>query len=255
MLNLSYEGRPISCNEEGYVNLGQLCATQGCKFQDWTRLKSSNDYLYALADITGIPVFELIHTKRGNSGSWGHPLVAIEVARWISAKFGVWCNIHIGNLVQSSEIPVIKDFLKQDPVMKNPVMKNPVMENPVMKNPVMENPVMENQSQETLLPHPRRKKAIEEIEVSPQMIRAWVVLLDASEWLTSKEVALKAGIAPRTASMYTKYFTDLGLLERLQVFPAFRFKMYNDAYSRNTPAYSRLEEVRTILSNKFSITK
>jgi hypothetical protein len=87
------------------------------------------------------------------------------------------------------------------------------------------------------------------------MIRAWVVLLDASEWLTSKEVALKAGIAPRTASMYTKYFTDLGLLERLQVFPAFRFKMYNDAYSRNTPAYSRLEEVRTILSNKFSITK
>jgi hypothetical protein len=37
----------------------------------------------------------------GDAGTWGHPLVAIEVARWINPRFGVWCNQHIKRLIET----------------------------------------------------------------------------------------------------------------------------------------------------------
>lgn len=39
----------------------------------------------------------------GSAGTWGHPLVAIEVARWISPAFGVWCNQHIKILLETGQ--------------------------------------------------------------------------------------------------------------------------------------------------------
>ena len=100
MNSLAYNGKSFSQREsDGYVNLGQLCATHGKKQADWGRLKSSNAYLEALSGFTGIPTTDLMTVQNGNA-TWGHPLVAIEVARWISPAFGVWLDVAL--LRQSS---------------------------------------------------------------------------------------------------------------------------------------------------------
>lgn len=112
MIDLSYNGKTFNQREsDGYVNLGQLCATHGKKFSEWKRLKSTPEYLRATAETltqlgVSIPTPENLvisdtNTIGGSAGTWGHPLVAIEVARWISPSFGVWCNQHIKQLIET----------------------------------------------------------------------------------------------------------------------------------------------------------
>jgi phage antirepressor YoqD-like protein len=102
MFDLTYNGKTFNQREsDGYVNVGQLCATHDKQFQDWRRTQQSKAYRQALSDSTGITLLDLVVTSQGNEGSWAHPLVAIEVARWISPAFGVWCNMHIKQLIES----------------------------------------------------------------------------------------------------------------------------------------------------------
>jgi len=106
MINLAYNGKSFNQREsDGYVNLGQLCATHGKRLNDWKRLKTSNPCLEAASEATGIPVAELIIIQNGNA-TWGHPLVAIEVGRWINPPFGVWCNQHIKTLIETGSTSI-----------------------------------------------------------------------------------------------------------------------------------------------------
>lgn len=117
MNSLVYNGKSFNQREsDGYVNLGQLCATHGKKFSNWNRLNSSGEYLIALAESlaqnqssdmsSGELIISTIGGKDG-SQTWGHPLVAIEVARWISPGFGVWCNQHIKTLIETGSTTII----------------------------------------------------------------------------------------------------------------------------------------------------
>lgn len=102
MFDLTYNGKTFNQREsDGYVNVGQLCATHGKQFQDWKRTNPAKEYLETLSAIKGITLIDLVVASRGNEGTWAHPLIAIEVARWISPAFGVWCNIHIKQLIES----------------------------------------------------------------------------------------------------------------------------------------------------------
>lgn len=127
MNSLQYKGKSFNQREDGYVNVGQLCATHDKKLNDWTRLKSSNDYLEALSTNTQIPVMYQGDTKKQpkgeflieiyQSGTWAHPLVAIEVARWISPEFGVWCNLHIKTLIETGSCSISDKTLQLNPLM------------------------------------------------------------------------------------------------------------------------------------------
>lgn len=117
MINLSYNGKSFNQREsDSYVNLGQLCATHGKKFSNWNRLNGSGEYLQALAETLTESGAQIVTPENlviadvdaigGNAGTWGHPLVAIEVARWISPGFGVWCNQHIKTLIETGSTTI-----------------------------------------------------------------------------------------------------------------------------------------------------
>lgn len=79
---------------DGYINATQLCKAGGKRFQDWSRLETSKAYFEVVESEVGIPVTQLIDSKRGNSsefdqGSWVHPDLATHLAQWISPVFGV----------------------------------------------------------------------------------------------------------------------------------------------------------------------
>lgn len=78
---------------DGYINATAMCAAVGKKFNDYTRLASTKEFVEALNSDTGIPVTELIQTVSGGDpsrqGSWVHPDVAINLAQWLSPKFSV----------------------------------------------------------------------------------------------------------------------------------------------------------------------
>jgi len=99
----NYNGVEISKRDDGYINLTQMCQANGRQVNDFFRLKSTKEYLAELSTSTGIPVNQLQQVFQGSGsiggGSWGHPLVALRMAQWISPKFAVWCDAHIFNLM------------------------------------------------------------------------------------------------------------------------------------------------------------
>ena len=102
----NYNGFQISQRPiDGYVNLTQMCKVGNKLIADWLRLKSTTQYLTALESDMGIPISDLIIVIKGGvpeeQGSWAHKLVAIEVARWISASFAVWSNTHLLELIET----------------------------------------------------------------------------------------------------------------------------------------------------------
>jgi len=76
-------------NDQVYVNLTKLCQAGGKQYKDWRRIKSTEEFLEALNLEDNI--YDIIQTmgKGKDQGSFGHPLVAINIAYWISPQFQV----------------------------------------------------------------------------------------------------------------------------------------------------------------------
>jgi len=90
--NLILNDITIILREDGYINLTQLCKAGDKEFKHWKENKNTKTFLQALSASVGIPTVDLINYETGsneNRSSWGHRLVAIEIARWISPEFGV----------------------------------------------------------------------------------------------------------------------------------------------------------------------
>ncbi len=76
------------------VNATQMAKPFGKQPSDWTRQKSSKDFIDALCIARRIPrPSDLLKVTNGdNGGTWMHEDVAIEFARWLSPAFAIWCN-------------------------------------------------------------------------------------------------------------------------------------------------------------------
>jgi hypothetical protein len=109
--NFDYNGQLIQRRADGFVNLTQMCQANGKLLGNWNNLKSTKSYLEAVSSDIGITISELLVIKKGNSaeftqGTWGHPLIALHLAQWISPSFHVWCNAHIFNLMASGSTSI-----------------------------------------------------------------------------------------------------------------------------------------------------
>lgn len=78
---------------DGYIDATTLCKASNKKFSDYSRLKSTIEFVQELSSETGIPVSALIQTITGGipqfQGTWIHPQVAINLAQWASPKYAV----------------------------------------------------------------------------------------------------------------------------------------------------------------------
>jgi hypothetical protein len=62
--------------------------------------------------------------------------------------------------------------------------------------------------------------------VSLHEVKVWLALRGKpGQWLTNDEIAKEAGVKVRTARQYTFRFLKLGLLERAETFPAYRYRL------------------------------
>lgn len=95
----SYNDHIIGASGDGYLNLTQMCDANGKRVNDFLRLKQTEEYISELSTVTGIPVTALYQVIQGGNdreqGTWGHPLLSLRCAQWISARFAVWCDQNI----------------------------------------------------------------------------------------------------------------------------------------------------------------
>ena len=96
LVSRSWNGTPISRRTtDGYVNATAMCKANGKRWKDYRESDRCQHYLDALESVAGISVHALVESRSGGvggGGTWVHPQVAIDLARWISAPFAVWMD-------------------------------------------------------------------------------------------------------------------------------------------------------------------
>jgi hypothetical protein len=92
-----WRGVPISRREsDGFVNATAMAKANGKHLPHYMANERTREYIAALAPVVGIPTTALIHTIQGGTpalqGTWIHPRLAVDLARWISPAFAVWMD-------------------------------------------------------------------------------------------------------------------------------------------------------------------
>ena len=118
----AYDGNNVTFAKKGnlvMVNATQMAKPFGKQPSDWTRQKSSKDFIDALCIARRIPrPSDLLKVTNGdNGGTWMHEDVAIEFARWLSPQFAIWCNDRIKELltIGITATPQTIDSILADP--------------------------------------------------------------------------------------------------------------------------------------------
>ncbi|MEH1961706.1 MAG: KilA-N domain-containing protein [Nostoc sp.] len=65
----------------------------------------------------GIPISSLIIEIEGygkEQGTWVHPEIAIDLARWVSVSFRIWANRTLMTVMLASEIEVVQEQTPQN---------------------------------------------------------------------------------------------------------------------------------------------
>ena len=94
LVSRSWNGTPISRRTiDGYVNATAMCKANGKQWSKYRESDRCQTYLDALAETSETRMFDLIESRQGQGGgTWVHPQVAVDLARWISAPFAVWMD-------------------------------------------------------------------------------------------------------------------------------------------------------------------
>ena len=101
-------------HEDGYINATMLCKAGGTKFNHYHRLKQTQELLNSCEKYTNIDKDKLIKIKQGGisksidllnpklQGTWVHPLIATNLASWISSEFAIKVSIWIEEWKQTN---------------------------------------------------------------------------------------------------------------------------------------------------------
>ena len=96
LISRRWNGTPISRRtSDGYVNATAMCKANNKRWSDYRESGRCQLYLDALESVAGISVHALVESRSGGAGgggTWVHPQVAVDLARWISAPFAVWMD-------------------------------------------------------------------------------------------------------------------------------------------------------------------
>jgi hypothetical protein len=93
----TWNDAPITRRDsDGYADATAMCQANGKEWYGYIRNDRTTDYITALADATGLQPDQLvISTTTGPNhlrGTWIHPRLAVDLARWISPQFAVWMD-------------------------------------------------------------------------------------------------------------------------------------------------------------------
>ena len=88
-----------------------MCQANGKRLTHWLNLKSTQNYIEFITAEDGITATDVI--KVSVQGTWGHPELAIDLAKWISNEFRRWCNAHIFNLMSTGSTSLEIDPIEE----------------------------------------------------------------------------------------------------------------------------------------------
>jgi hypothetical protein len=108
--------------EDGYINITNLCKAGGKMFNNWNQNNKTKRFLEVFSSTTGIPVIELAKQEKGgnrNRHTWSHPQVAINIAQWISPEFDVMVSRWVYEIMLTGKVDIRNGKSTQELDKKN----------------------------------------------------------------------------------------------------------------------------------------
>jgi len=92
-----WHGTPIERRQaDGFVNATAMCKANGREWSTYARSERTKEYIAALQAVPQFCRTELVQSIWGGQphlqGTWIHPRLAVDLARWISPAFAVWMD-------------------------------------------------------------------------------------------------------------------------------------------------------------------
>ena len=117
---------PVSFREDGFLNATAISAHFGKRPNDYLKTEQTQEYIAALADFLSVTnkivtkENQVVIIKQGGTeqGTWLHPKLAVHFARWLDAKFAVWCDMKIEEILGGQS-----GYLKISPAQKQQIQQ------------------------------------------------------------------------------------------------------------------------------------
>lgn len=113
IIKAKFDGRQVQFNPEGWLHATEIAEQFGKRLDHWMENAETLEYIRALDEAMTGGESEILDTRKSGyvktsraradrgGGTWLHPKLAVMFARWLDAKFAVWCDMQIDTLLRS----------------------------------------------------------------------------------------------------------------------------------------------------------
>lgn len=106
LVKVDYQGLAVAFTEEAWFNATAVAEKFGKRVNDFLVLPTTKEYMTAL-DLEAIQNTGKsgiwFKAKRGkNGGTWLHPDLAVQFARWLDVRFSIWCDRQIRQILSGT---------------------------------------------------------------------------------------------------------------------------------------------------------
>ncbi len=117
LITAEYGTMPVLFQTDGFINATAISKQFNKVPKDYLRTDSTKEYIKAIGQICLIDENQIVKVKKGSSenggGTWLHPKLAVPFARWLDARFAVWCDLQIEKILHSDSTSAgFSEFLK-----------------------------------------------------------------------------------------------------------------------------------------------
>ncbi|MFZ7175316.1 phage antirepressor KilAC domain-containing protein [[Pasteurella] aerogenes] len=105
-----YKDIDVSFDEMNFLDATSIAKHFDKFVKDYLKTAQTQDYIRALAQNLSVgniilTVNDLVIVRQGGiaQGTWLHPKLAVNFARWLSADFAVWCDLKIDELIRNQQ--------------------------------------------------------------------------------------------------------------------------------------------------------
>lgn len=114
VIPFAYQGQPVTFSTEGWLHATRIADRFGKRIDHWLDNAETLEYIKALDEFLTGHESRILDTRNSGyvktsraradrgGGTWLHPKLAIEFARWLSKSFAVWCDARIEELLHGA---------------------------------------------------------------------------------------------------------------------------------------------------------
>jgi hypothetical protein len=125
LITAHFGDMPVLFQTDAFINATAIAKQFNKLPKDYLKSERTKEYIESIRRIILIEQNQLVIVKGGSTenggGTWLHPKLAIDFARWLSSDFAVWCDLQIEKILCLKTVPINSDLAE---IFLKPITKS-----------------------------------------------------------------------------------------------------------------------------------